>query len=109
MKHLNAKESHQVLEAQASLASCPLHDRVRRAVSSTAGLHQLNASLLPRSSGDRAELCTRAVLQGLLSTQKSNGRYGQVSVSMEHAHQKMHYIRKDFHSFTSWRISLVSS
>lgn len=108
MKHLNAKESHQVLEAQASLASCPLHDRVGRAISSTP-LHQLNATLSPRGSGDRAELCTRVVLQGLLSTQKSNGQYGQVSVSMEHAHQKMHYIRKDFHSFTSWRISLVSS
>lgn len=105
MKHLNAKESHQVLEAQASLASCPLCDGVERAVSGTS-LHQLNTSLLPSCAGDRAELCTPEVLQELLSTQKSNG---QVSVSMEHAHRKMHYIRKDFHSFTSWRISLVSS
>lgn len=87
MKHLNAKESHQVMEAQASLASCPLCDGVGGAVSGTP-LHQLNASLSPSCSGDRAELCTRAVLQGLLSTQKSNGQYGQVSVSMEHAHQK---------------------
>lgn len=29
-----------------------------------------------------------ALLQGLLSTQKSNGQYGQVSVSMEHAHPR---------------------
>lgn len=87
LEHLNAKKSHRVLEAQAPLASCPSCAGVGRAGDSTP-LCKLNASLLLSRSAGRAELCTPAVLQGILSTQKSNGHYGQVSVSMEHAHQK---------------------
>lgn len=96
-----AKESHQVLGAHllwlvvpyvTGRKSCEQH-------TSPPAQHKPFAELLWRQSW--------AVLQGLLSTQKSNDQYGQVSISMRHAHKKKkkkHYIHKDFHSFTSWRI-----
>lgn len=85
-----AKESHQVLGAHllwlvvpyvTGRKSCEQH-------TSPPAQHKPFAELLWRKSW--------AVLQGLLSTQKSNDQYGQVSISMRHAHKKK--IKKALHS-----------
>lgn len=79
---LKAKESHQVLGAHLLWPVVP-HVTGRKSSE--------QHTSLPAQHKPFAELPWRqswAVLQGLLSTQKSNDQYGQVSISMRHAHKK---------------------